>query len=469
MTKVGVHTIYMRKSHPDFAIAMQHCRDYGRLKNGLNLLLRTAFFYRSKGGNTDLSYVKSAGLDHFITGDDEVSYSAYSMKEYASRIMARQGINLPAKMVQSAQADVASPWKSFFVLLSNGRKPKPPGYHYGAVTSTYRSDTISKRHIKHGIAKPTGWSQGVNVKHLTSVGAEIVQLKVVPIAADLLKVQVLYHQEEKESETAYKPTPGLKAGIDLGVSNLMTIAFSDGREGLIVDGEPLKQINSSYNYAIASLTSKLDSERRDISNKVNKGLTQKDPNYAKVYRKDSKRLARLWDKRERHIKHYYTSATNAIVKQLCSAGVETVYVGWSEGFKQKLSLGRRNNRKFVSIPMRKIVDDLTAKLAKAGISVIETEESYTSKASFIDNDFLPVYDKNKPRKHSFSGVRKTRGEYVSQSGVYINADLNGAYNIIRKCEPNFSFTAIVGARQKPGAPLVSGCVVTQVKRLVFDH
>ena len=467
MTKVGVHTIYMRKSHPDFATAVQHCRDYGRLKNGLNLLLRTNFFYRSKGGSTNLSYVKSAGLDHFITGDDEVSYSAYGMKEYASRIMARQNINLPAKMVQSAQADVASPWKSFFALLSNGRIPKPPGYHYGAITSTYRSDTISKKHLKSGVAKPSGWSQGVNVEHLTSAGAKIVQLKVVPVAADLLKVQVLYHQEE--DKVNYKPTPGLKAGIDLGVSNLMTIAFSDGREGIIVDGEPLKQINSSYNYAIASLTSKLDKERRDISKKANKGLTQKDAGYTKVYRKDSKRLDRLWDKRERHIKHYYTSATNAIVKQLCSAGVETVYVGWSEGFKQKLSLGRRNNRKFVSIPMRKIVDDLTAKLAKAGISVLETEESYTSKASFIDNDFLPVYDKNKPRKHSFSGVRKTRGEYVSQSGVYINADLNGAYNIIRKCEPNFSFTAIVGARQKSSAPLVSGCVVTQVKRLVFDH
>ena len=467
MTKVGVHTIYIRKSHPDFATAVQHCRDYGRLKNGLNLLLRTAFFYRSKGGNTDLFYVKSAGLDHFITGDDKVSYSAYGMKEYASRIMARQNINLPAKMVQSAQAEVAGSWKSFFALLSNGRKPKPPGYSYGAVTSTYRSDTISKRHLKLGVAKPTGWSQGVNVKHLTSAGAEIVQLKVVPVAADLLKVQVLYHQEEAKVD--YKPTLGLKAGIDLGVSNLMTIAFSDGREGIIVDGEPLKQINSSYNYAIASLTSKLDSERRDISNKVNKGLKPKDAGYTKVYRKDSKRLARLWDKRERHIKHYYTSATNAIVKQLCSAGVEAVYIGWSEGFKQKLSLGRKNNRKFASIPMRKIVDDLTAKLAKAGISVIETEESYTSKASFIDNDVLPVYNKSKPAKYSFSGVRKTRGEYVSKEGVHINADLNGAYNVIRKCEPNFSFSTIVGARQKSGAPLVSGCVVTHVKRLVFDR
>ena len=82
--------------------------------------------------------------------------------------------------------------------------------------------------------------------------------------------------------------------------------------------------------------------------------------------------------------------------------------------------------------MRKIVDDLTSKLLKAGISVIETEESYTSKASFIDNDVLPVYNKSKPVKHSFSGVRKTRGEYISQSGVHINANLNGAYNIIRK-------------------------------------
>src|SRR5699024_1861027 len=295
----------------------------------------------------------------------------------SSRIMARQGVKLNAKIVQSAPADVADPWSSFFAWLDNEQRRKPPGYHYGATTSTYRSATLYQKQLKSGIAKPTGWSQGVNVKHLTSAGAKIVQLKVVPVAADLLKVQVLYHQEE--DEVNYTPTPGLKAGIDLGVSNLMTIAFSDGREGIVVDGEPLKQINSSYNYAIAALTSKLDKERRDISNKVNKGLTQKDPNYTKVYRKDSKRLARLWDKRERHIKHYYTSATNAIVKQLCSAGVETVYIGWSEGFKQKLNLGKRNNRKFVSIPMRKIVDDLTAKLAKAGISVIETEESYTSK------------------------------------------------------------------------------------------
>src|SRR5699024_12841658 len=124
------------------------------------------------------------------------------------------------------------------------------------------------------------------------------------------------------------------------------------------------------------------------------------------------------------------------------------------------NIGKRNKRKFVSIPMRKIVDELKAKLVKAGISVVETEESYTSKASFIDNDVLPVYDKQKPSKHVFSGVRKTRGEYVSQNGVHINADLNGAYNIIKKCEPNFSFTAIVGARQKSGAPFDSVYVVT---------
>src|SRR5699024_12168364 len=72
------------------------------------------------------------------------------------------------------------------------------------------------------------------------------------------------------------------SGVQTWLFRSMTIAFSDGREGIIVDGEPLKQINSSYNYAIASLTSKLDSERRDISKKVNSGLTQKDPTHTKV-------------------------------------------------------------------------------------------------------------------------------------------------------------------------------------------
>ena len=92
-------------------------------------------------------------------------------------------------------------------------------------------NTISKKHLKSGVAKPSGWSQGVNVEHLTSAGAKIVQLKVVPVAADLSKSASFI--PPRRDKVNYKPTPGLKAGIDLGVSNLMTIAFSDGRRELL--------------------------------------------------------------------------------------------------------------------------------------------------------------------------------------------------------------------------------------------
>ena len=101
-------------------------------------------------------------------------------------------------------------------------------------------------------------------------------------------------------------------------------------------------------------------------------------------------------------------------------------------------MGRCNNRKFVSLPHKKIVDNLAYKLEELGINVILVEESYTSKASFIDNDALPVFVKDANVKHTFSGRRKHRGLYVTKHGQRINADLNGAYNIIRKHVPGFS-------------------------------
>ena len=68
-----------------------------------------------------------------------------------------------------------------------------------------------------------------------------------------------------------------------------------------------------------------------------------------------------------------------------------------------------------------------------GIRVILQEESYTSKASFFDNDKIPTYNKNKPAvKYKFSGVRKNRGLYIAGSGLKVNADINGSLNILRK-------------------------------------
>ena len=104
--------------------------------------------------------------------------------------------------------------------------------------------------------------------------------------------------------------------------------------------------------------------------------------------------------------------------------------------KQKINLGSGNNQHFVSIPYARFFWILTCVAAKAGIPVIETEESYTSKASLIDKDPIPVYKEGDNSKYQFSGKRISRGQYKSKEGTILNADVNGAGNIIRKVYPN---------------------------------
>lgn len=83
---------------------------------------------------------------------------------------------------------------------------------------------------------------------------------------------------------------------------------------------------------------------------------------------------------------------------------------------------------------------LSYKAKLAGIQVIFTEESYTSKSSFIDNDPIPVYKAGEKNQLTFSGKRVKRGLYRTACGRLINADVNGSLNIMRKAIPNaFSY------------------------------
>jgi len=106
-------------------------------------------------------------------------------------------------------------------------------------------------------------------------------------------------------------------------------------------------------------------------------------------------------------------------------------VGYNKGWKQEINLGSKNNQNFVSIPFRKILDILKYKLEDNGIEYIEQEESYTSKASYLDNDDIPVY-RAETGELRFSGRRIKRGIYKSKQGKIIDADLNGALNILKK-------------------------------------
>ncbi len=96
---------------------------------------------------------------------------------------------------------------------------------------------------------------------------------------------------------------------------------------------------------------------------------------------------------------------------------------------------RADPSKFLGHPNARFIDMLCYKATLVGIQVVLTEESYTSKASFLDLDPLPTYGQVK-QEPAFSGTRPKRGIYKASSGKRFNADVNGSYNILRKASPD---------------------------------
>ncbi len=147
----------------------------------------------------------------------------------------------------------------------------------------------------------------------------------------------------------------------------------------------------------------------------------------------SRRLERITTKRTRRIDHYLHTASRRIIGLLVAQGIGTLVIGKNPLWKQEAHLGRRGNQNFVSVPHARFIDMLAYKAVLVGIQVQITEESYTSRASFLDADPLPVYDS--AEAPAFSGRRVKRGLYRAADGRHINADVNGSYNTIRKVAP----------------------------------
>ncbi len=126
-------------------------------------------------------------------------------------------------------------------------------------------------------------------------------------------------------------------------------------------------------------------------------------------------------------------AARRIIGYCIQHRIGNIVVGCNPGWKQDINIGSRNNQNFVQIPHGKLREKLCYLCELYGINYVEQEESYTSKASFFDNDNLPVYNADNPQTYTFSGRRITRGQYRTSAGYIFNADINGALNILRKC------------------------------------
>ena len=178
----------------------------------------------------------------------------------------------------------------------------------------------------------------------------------------------------------------------------------------LVSGKPLKSLNQFYNKQRAEHQSRLSHEHRFTS----------------------RHLDRITTKRNRRVDSSLHTASRRIIDLLISEGIGTLVIGKNPLWKQDVQLGKRTNQQFVQIPHARFIDQLAYKARLVGIQVILQEESYTSKASFLDNDPLPTYQADRADKPVFSGTRIARSWYRASDGTVLHADVNGSYNILRK-------------------------------------
>jgi len=328
---------------------------------------------------------------------------------------------LPTKVSQQVMKLLDKNWKGYVEacktyqehpekFLGHPKLPKYKDKQHGRNLLVYTIQALSKPSLRCGIIVPSGLPIEVKTQHPHVDSVRIVA------RSGYYVVEVVYEQETHQAEV----DASLSAGIDIGLNNLA--ALTSNKEGFvprIVNGRPLKSINQYYNKERARLQSILSQDKRFTSHQ----------------------LDRLTHKRTRKIMHYLHSASRKIIDLLVSEGIGTLVIGKNECWKQEITIGKRNNQNFVQIPHARFIDMLTYKAKLVGIAVILTEESYTSKCSFLDNEPIGKHE-------HYEGKRIKRGLFRSQFGKLINADVNGSYNIIRKVAPK-SFEGVEGVVVHP--------------------
>ena len=282
-------------------------------------------------------------------------------------------------------------------------KPKMPGYCKGD-TTTYlftNQDAV----IRDGKLKLPKTKVRIPVRRRH--GAKLMEVKVKPVSGGY-ELLLVYDVKDPCVQCGTH-----SAAVDFGVDNTMAVV-SDTGDSLIFTGRNIKSINQYFN--------KQKAERVSLMSKGSQTTR-------KVW---SKYLDRLSAYRTNYIRDCFHKMSRILLEWCKEHEIGTLVLGSNTFWKQDANMGKQNNQSFVSIPFDMLKSMIELKACEYGITVTRAEESYTSKASFLDNDEIPVYKAGDHQKYSFSGKRIKRGLYRSAEGILINADLNGAANILRK-------------------------------------
>jgi putative transposase len=337
---------------------------------------------------------------------------------------------LPTRVSRCVIRTLDANWKGFFeatkVYKANKNsftgKPKLPKYlkKDGRFTAIFIDNSVLTKHIKNGLIGLSTLNIQIKVKNIDK---KIIEVQVKPYY-NKFKINIVYERENillKENNDNY-------CSIDLGVNNLMTITSNkNGVKPIIINGRPLKSINQFFNKKLAELKS----------------------------RKATTKIIKLGLIRNNKIETYLHQSSKYLIDWCLENELNTIIVGHNNFWKQEINMGKRNNQNFVSIPFDKLVSMLQYKGLLSGIKVLFQEESYTSKASFLNLDYIPVYgDKY---SNGFSGYRYKRGMYkVRGENKFINSDVNGSYNILRKAVPNAFANGIEGIAVYPSQVVTLG-------------
>ena len=388
--QVEKHVI--KKSHPYYNMFCEYTHLAKNLYNHANYLVRNEFAETGK-------WLRYSKLDKILKTDHE-------FPDYR---------NMPAS--QSAQQVLRlleTNWKVFFNSIKDWSKnkdkysgqPRLPKYKPkdGKMILIVTNQQVrQKGDLLHFPKTFCGFT--VKPRCITLDNFEkINQVRIIPKGQSFC-LDVVY---SISVESELRSDNGRYMSIDLGLDNLATVVTNVGLNPITVNGKGLKSTNQYYN--------KKKAHYQSVAKQMN------NQNY-------TNRLYRLTQKRNLKVEDYLHKVSRYIVDFALENHINTIVIGNNKNWKQSSSLGKVTNQAFVSIPHQKLIDKICYKAELSGIQVILTEESYTSGISFLDNE-LPektYYNKNR---------RVKRGLFVSNKGLKINADVNAAFQIMKKVFPN---------------------------------
>ncbi len=328
---------------------------------------------------------------------------------------------LPTKVSKQIIKCLVATWRGYFQAIKEWSKhpgkflgkPKIPKYKnktQGRNVVIYSKESVYRASLKDGMCHLSMSDIKIPV-----VVDTVIEVRIVP-ATSCYIIEVVYEKTlQPQIDSTYV------AGIDLGIDRLVALSTNQpGVKPLLINGKPLKSVNQLYNKRKAKYQSHL-----------------------KDNRKTSRKIEALTYHRNRFVENYLHNTSFLVVKYLTTNNIGTVVIGKNDNWKQSANMGKKNNQNFTQIPHDKLVKQIIYKCQLAGIKVIETEESYTSKTSALDLE--------QPIKHeTYRGKRVKRGLFLSGTGKVINADINGSLQIIRKKFPEaFTGEGIVSCAVQP--------------------